>query len=138
MKTVLLIIVSFFLVAAVAEVQAQDLGKMLTDIVDGIKPEAFTKDFIDNKANWSDALGTLDTNDMTSVTDQVGGLVKGLKGSAFQKGAHKELLGQLGNLGNMSDVGGLLTSLVNGLDPSMLTGALAGDKTSLLQGLAEL
>jgi hypothetical protein len=138
MKTVLTFIAVFFLSAAVAEIQAQDLTKMLTDISEGISPDAFTKGFAKDQAGWSDALKTMDPTDMTAVTDQVGSLVKGLKPGAFKKGAHKELLGQLTNLGSMSDVGGLLTSLVNGLDPSMLTGALAGDKSALLKGLAGL
>ena len=138
MKTVLTFIAVFFLTASVAEVQAQDLTKMLTDISEGISPDAFTKGFAKDQAGWSDALKTMDPTDMTAVTDQVGSLVKGIKPGAFKKGAHKELLGQLTNLGSMSDVGGLLTSLVNGLDPSMLTGALAGDKTALLKGLAGL
>lgn len=119
-------------------VQAQDLSTMLTEIADGIKPEAYTENFAKNKADWTQMANTLDPNDMAAVNNQVSGLVKGLKGSAFQEGAHKQILKQLGSLGNMSDVGGLLTSLVNGLDPSMLTGALAGDKSSVLQGLADL
>jgi hypothetical protein len=126
------------LIMAPITAHAQDLSNMLTEIADGIKPEAFTQEFADNKADWTQAASTLDADDMTAVNDQVGSLVKGLKGSAFQKGAHKDILKQLGGLGNMSDVGGLLTSLVNGLDPSMLTGALAGDKASVLQGLADL
>ena len=111
---------------------------MLSDIADGIKPEAFTKDFSENKADWSEALGNMDTNDMSAVSGQVGSLLKGLKGSAFQKGAHTKLLGQLAQMGSLSDVGNLLTGLVNGLKPSMLTGALANNKASVLEGLADL
>lgn len=138
MKTVLTFIATLFFISAVAEVQAQDLSSMLDEIVDGIKPEAFTEDFLENKDEWTDATSSLDANDLTAVSDQVGGLLNGLKGSAFTKGVHKKLLGELANLGSLSDVGGLLTNLVNGLDPSMLTGALAADKTSILKGLADL
>ena len=136
MKNVLMSIA--VLVFGVSAAQAQDLSTMLSEIADGIKPEAYTEDFAEYKMDWTDALGTLDTDDLTAVTDHVGSLVKGLKGSAFQKGAHKELLKQVDNLGSMSEVGSLLTSLVNGLEPSMLTGALANDKASVLQGLADL
>lgn len=137
MKTVLMFIAAFFITTAVSA-QEKDLGQMLNEIADGIKSEAFTSDFAENKADWAEEASVLDPDDMTAVTDQVGSLVNGLKGSAFQKGAHKKLLGQLGDVSNLSDVGGLLTSLVNGLDPSMLTGALAADKAGLLQGLAAL
>lgn len=137
MKTVLMFIAAFFITTAVSA-QEQDLGQMLNEIADGIKPEAFTSEFAENKADWAEEVSTLDPDDMTAVTDQVGSLVNGLKGTAFQNGAHKKLLGKLGDLGNLSDVGGLLTKLVNGLDPSMLTGALAADKAELLQGLAAL
>ena len=89
MKTVLTFIAVFFLAASTAEVQAQDLTKMLTDITEGISPDAFTKKFAKGQADWSDALKTMDPTDLTAVTDQVGGLVKGLKPGAFAKGAHK-------------------------------------------------
>ncbi len=138
MKTVKIFIALLLFAPAMVQAQDQDLSKMLTEIADGIKPEAFTDDFADNKAEWTESANNLDTSDMSAVSQQVGSLVKGLKGKAFKKGAHKKLLGSLAKMGDLSDVGSLLTNLVNGLDPSMLTGALAGDKSSLLKGLAGL
>lgn len=132
------LLIALFLLAAATESQAQDLGNMLTQIADGIKPEAFSGKFNKDKDEWKEKAASLDPSDMSAVTDQVGGLLKGLKSSALSKGVKKSLMKQLLSAGSLSDVGGLLSSLVKGLKPSMLTGALASNKGMLTKGLEML
>jgi hypothetical protein len=138
MKTMISVIVFLFLVAPVAEAQMQDLGNVLTQIADGIKPEAFSGKFNKNKDEWKDKVSSMDASDLSSVTSQVGGLLKGLKGSALAGVGKKDLLKQLTNVSSISDVGGLLSSLVKGLDPSMLTDAFASSRDSLSDKLEML
>lgn len=138
MKTMISVIVFLFLVAPVAEAQMQDVGNMLTQIADGIKPEAFSKKFNKNKDDWKDKVSSMDASDLSSVTSQVGGLLKGLKGSALAGVAKQELLKSLASVSSLSDVGGVLSSLVKGLDPSMLTDAFASNRDSLTDKLEML
>lgn len=138
MRKLMGFVIVLFLATSVVEVQAQDLGSMLSQISDGIKPEAFSGKFNKNKDDWKEKAASLDPSNMSAVTEQVGGLLKGLKGSALSKGLKKDLLGKLASVGSLSDVGNLLSSLVKGIDPSMLTGALANNKDMITKGLEML
>lgn len=129
------VIVVLFLVSFSAEAQMQDLGSVLTQIADGVKPEAFKGKFNKNKDDWKEKVASMDASDLSAVTNQVGGLLKGLKGSALAGVNKKDLLKNLGSIGSLSDVGGLLSSLVKGLDPSMLTDAFASNRDSLMNKL---
>jgi len=135
MKTTLSVIVVLFLFSFSAQAQMQDLSNVLTQIADGVKPEAFSGKFNKNKDEWKEQVASMDASDLSAVTSQVGGLLKGLKGSALAGVAKKELLKGLANVNSLSDIGGLLSSLVKGLDPSMLTEAFASNRDSLTDKL---
>ncbi|MEK6481063.1 hypothetical protein WJR50_26205 [Catalinimonas sp. 4WD22] len=138
MKTALTLLMTLFLLTSLTGVQAQDLGSMLTQIADGIKPEAFSGKFNKNKDEWKERAASLYPSDLSAVSDQVGGLLKGLKGNALAKGVKKDLLNGLANIGSLFDVGKLLSSLVKGINPSMLTGIFANNKDLLTRGLEML
>jgi len=135
MKTTLSVIVVLFLFSFSAQAQMQDLSNVLTQIADGVKPEAFSGKFNKNKDEWKEQVASMDASDLSAVTSQVGGLLKGLKGSALAGVAKKELLKGLANVNSLSDIGGLLSSLVKGLDPSMLTEAFASNRDSVTDKL---
>ena len=80
----------------------------------------------------------MDASNLSAVTDQVGGLPKGLKGSALAGVAKKELLQSLLSAGSLSDIGSMLSSLVKGLDPSMLTDSFASNRDTLTDALQML
>ncbi|MEM9675041.1 MAG: hypothetical protein ACFB15_19205 [Cyclobacteriaceae bacterium] len=138
MKTMLSVIICLFVMASVAQAQMEDVSNVLTQIADGIKPEAFNGKFNKNKDEWKDKVAAMDVSDLSAVTGQVGGLLKGLKGSSLAGVAKKELLKSLANVSSLSDIGGLLSSLVKGLDPSMLTEAFASNRDSLTDKLEML
>ena len=134
MKTTFSLLFVIFLATAM-HLQAQDVSNVLTQVSEGIKPEAFTKKFLKNKEAWMDQVASTASSNLPTVTKQVGSLVKGLKGSALEKGVKKELVKQLGSISNLSDVSGILNALVNGLNPAMLTEAFASNKDNLIKGL---
>lgn len=128
-----------FVVLAVFSVklQAQDLGSMMGELAEGIKPEAFINSF--DKEDWMDEAANLSSDDMASAGKQLSGLVKGLKPSAFSgndMGMQKDLLSGLADLKDPSKLVDSIKSLVNGLDPSMLTSAF--NKESFLSSLSGL
>jgi hypothetical protein len=121
--------------------QAQDFGGMLTSIANGIKPEAFKGGWSKMKDKWLADAATLDPTNLKGSGDQIAGLVKNLKGSAFSpdaKGLQKDLLGNLANLSSPGKLGETLSSLVSGLDPSMLTSDFLSKKDGILSGLKML
>ncbi|MEM8965068.1 MAG: hypothetical protein AAGE93_01520 [Bacteroidota bacterium] len=138
MKAVFSVIIFLFLVAPVAEAQMQNISSALTQIADGIKPEAFKGKFNKNKEEWKEEVASMDASNLSAVTDQVGGLLKGLKGSALAGVAKKELLQSLLSAGSLSDIGSMLSSLVKGLDPSMLTDSFASNRDTLTDALQML
>ncbi len=118
--------------------QTQDLGEMINQVAEGIKPEAFTDEFTENKEEWIEEASSLDQSDMSAVSEQLTGLVNGLKDEAFTAGTKDNLMSSLSNLGSVSDVGNVLTSMVRGLNPSMITDAFANNKDTLMKGLEML
>ena len=138
MKTSFSFILVIFLTASLNQVQAQDFSNILTQVTEGIKPEAFTKKFLKNKDEWKDKVASTASSNLPAVTKQVGSLVKGLKKSTLAKGVKKELLKKLGNISNLSEVGSLVSSLVKGISPAMLTDSFASNKDTLLNGLEQL
>ena len=130
--------IMLFLASSTLIVNAQDLGGLLTQIVDGIKPEAFTKKFNKNIDEWKQQAASLDATDLEGVSKHVGDLINGVKGSALTEGVKPELLKNLGSISKLSDVGKLLDSFISGLDPSMLTGALASNKDMIKSELSKL
>ena len=138
MKTSFTFLLLTFLAVSLNYVQAQDVSKMLTQVTEGIKPEAFKKKFLKNKEDWTNQVSSATASNLPGVTKQVGSLVKGLKGSAFAAGAKKELIKKLGSINNLSDIGSLLSSLVKGISPAMLTDSFASNKDTLMKGLEQL
>ena len=136
MKTVIVFFAGMFLLAAsFSSVQGQDIGNLLTSVADGIKPEAFKGGWEKASGDWKDKVANLDPSNLENVTGLVGTLMGSLKGSAFLDGAKKEIMKQLGNVSSVADLKGLFTSLVSGLNPSMLTDEFLSKKDMLMQGL---
>ena len=136
MKTVIVFFAGMFLLAAsFSSVQGQDIGNLLTSVADGIKPEAFKGGWEKASGDWKDKVANLDPSNLENVTGLVGTLMGSLKGSAFLDGAKKEIMKQLGNVSSVADLKGLFTSLISGLNPSMLTDEFLSKKDMLMQGL---
>lgn len=136
MKTMIAFFVGMFLfVASYSALQAQDLGNLLASVADGIKPEAFKGSWDKMSGEWKEKVANLDPSNLESVTESVSALVGSLKNSAFIEGAKKNLMSELGNVSSMADVKGLVTSLISGLNPSMLTEEFLSKKDSLMKGL---
>ena len=141
MKTPFTLTIAFVLILGLQHSQAQTLGSMLTSIANGIKPEAFKSGWAKNKDRWLKDSESLTTSDLQRSGKQVEDLVKNLKDEAFiadAKGLKKELLETLTNLDSVSKLGETLSSLVSGLDPSMLTSDFLSKKESIVGGLKML
>ena len=138
MKTVLTLITAVLISIPFADVQAQNLGQMLTEIADGLKPGAFTDDFAQNKDSWHQQTQSLGAEDLDTSKEQVNGLVSGLNDEALDPGISEQLLSSLASAGNISDVGDVLGSLITGLNPSYMTQGLIGNKDAMLKGLSDL
>ena len=136
MKTRFTLTIALVLILGYCSAQTQDLGSMLTSIANGIKPEAFKSGWAKNKDKMAEGCReSLTANDLQKSGKQVGDLVKNLKDEAFSadaKDLKKELLANLTNLDSVSKLGETLSSLVSGLDPSMLTSDFLSKKESIL------
>jgi len=136
MKTMITFFVGMFLfVASYSALQAQDIGNVLASVADGIKPEAFKGNWDKMSGDWKDKVTNLDPSNLENVTGLVSTLMGSLKSSAFLDGAKKEITKQLGNVGSVGDLKGLFTSLISGLNPSMLKPEFLSKKDALMQGL---
>ena len=120
MKTVFKFLFIFFILGAFAQnAQSQDIQKVFTGLVDGLKPEAFKGSWANQKDAWMDRIGGLDIAKMNETQDEILDLVKNIKPKAFNKGVHKELLGQLASQKNAAQLTNLMDTLVRGIKPSM-------------------
>jgi hypothetical protein len=137
MKKMLKLAVVMFLSLATLNLSAQDMGMsdILTQVADGIKPEAFKGKFNKNSADWKDQVSKLGADDIDGAKAQLGSLLGGLKGKAFSGVSKASLLTQLAGINGKEGIGSLLSSLLGGLDPSMLTDGLLKNKDSLMGAL---
>jgi hypothetical protein len=136
MKTTIVLFASLFIIAlSYSSIKAQDVGSILASVADGIKPEAFKGGWEKASGDWKDKVSNLDPSNIEDVTGSVSTLLGNLKGSAFLDGAKKEIMKQLGNVSSMGDIKGLFSSLISGLDPSMLKPEFLSKKDALMQGL---
>jgi hypothetical protein len=133
-----LMMLVFCLFAGSVTVNAQDmgLGNILGEIQEGIKPEAFKGSF--DASEWKDGLKNLDPSNLDSAKESVGGLLKGLKGKAFDGANKMDMIKSLAGLNDMGGIKDLLSKLVGGLNPAMLTDAFKGNKDKLLGALKML
>ena len=136
MKTTIVFFASLFIIAfSYTSIKAQDVGNILASVADGIKPEAFKGGWEKASGDWKDKVANLDASKTEDVTSAVSSLLGNLKGSAFLDGAKKGIMKQLGDVSNMGDIKGLFSSLISGLNPSMLKPEFLSKKDSLMQGL---
>ncbi len=99
-----------------------DLASTLTELGEGIKPEAFDAKWTQNKATWMTKAKALNFNDVTGASKLVSDLFGSLNSSAFVKDFDsKSILNSLGSANEMSEVVGSLGKLTAGLDKGMLT-----------------
>ena len=141
MKTRFTLTIVLVLILGFYHAQSQDLGSMLTSIANGIKPEGFKNGWAKSKDKWLKETAGLSATDLQKSGKQVGDLVKNLKDEAFSddaKGLKKDLLANLTNLTSVSKLGETLSSLVSGLNPSMLTSDFLSKKDSIVGGLKML
>jgi hypothetical protein len=135
MKTTLtLLLMSFLFLGFSSNAKAQGIKEAIAKIADGIKPEAFKGKWAKTSDEWKNKLMQLDETDTAGLTSSITTLAKNLKGNAFGPGAKKELMTSLMGGGD-KNIGALLTSLVTGLKPEMLTDNLLDQKEKLLDGL---
>lgn len=101
MKTALTLFLAIFLFTGVRTAIAQAAKEILSQVADGIKPEAFTAKFNKNKSKWTDAVSSLDPGDVSGMKKQLGKLVGGLSPDALEGLSKSDLLGQVKNLTNI-------------------------------------
>ena len=124
----LFVLFSFFFMNAQA--QEVNISSLMTQLADGLKPEAFKGSWNKNKDQWMDKLDGLDISDFNGVSSQMTSLISNLKKSAFQKGVQKGLLAQLAKPGNAAGLTNVFKSLVNGINTDMFKPGF--DKGNLL------
>ena len=115
------------------KMETMDLAGAMSQIADGIKPEAIKGNFDLN--GWKEKLSTLNVKSFDGVKAQLSSLVGGIKDAAFLKGAQKDFLGNLKNMKGLDDAPQLLGGLLNGLKPDMLTDKLLKNKDGLMKSL---
>lgn len=138
MRTLFFIALIFFTPLVHAQDADMSMGSILNTVADGIKPEAFKGKFADDLDNWKDASKGIDGLDVSSFKSQLGGLIGGLKGKAFDGISKGGLLKQLAGVNGKAGMKDLLGSLISGLNPEMLTDAFKGNKDSILGALSKL
>ena len=136
MKIAISLLVALILLLPAAELQSKDLGNMLGQIADGLKPEAFTDEFKADMEAWVKHSSALASNDLTQSKEQVAALINGLNNDAIDSGTKEQLKGILASASNISDVADVLSTLIEGIDPLLMTSTLASDMDSMLEGLA--
>lgn len=139
-----LIITSISLQAQVASndvltipgVGKMDLGATLTELSNGIKPEAFNKSWKQTKSSWQNKAKSLNFNDVKGAGELVSGLFGSLKSSSFTKDFDsKSILNSLGSAGEMSDIVGSVGKLTGGLNKDVLTPEFAKNFDAFSKGL---
>jgi hypothetical protein len=138
MRTLLFISLIFLAPLIQAQEDEMSLGSIMNSVADGIKPEAYKGKFADDLGNWKEASKGIDGLDAGSFKSQLGGLSGGLTGKAFDGVSKGALLKQLAGVNGLAGMKDLLSSLISGLNPEMLTDAFKGNKDKILGALNNL
>jgi len=136
----LLFLIALICMAPVIQAQdsEQNLGSIINSMAEGIKPEAYKGKFTDDLENWKESSRGIGGLDVKNFKNQLGGLINGLKGKAFDGVSRGDLLKQLAGVNGKAGMKDLLNSVVSGLDPEMLTDDFKENKESLLDRLNQL
>lgn len=121
-----------------AQSETANLGAIINSIADGIHPDAFKGKFSDDMENWKNASKGIDGLDVRSFKDQLGALIGGLKGKAFDETSRGELLTELTGVNGLAGMKEVLNSLVSGLDPDLLKEDFKENKDNILNSLNNL
>ena len=115
---------------------SSDFGSIISNIANGIKPEAFKDSWNSSKTGWMDKLKSVKVGDIPAYGKLAGELVSNLKSSSFSKGFDvKSLLSSLNSSKDGSSLAGSLSSLTKGLDKSALTDDFAKNMDTFNAGL---
>lgn len=114
------------------------LGDIINQVTDGIKPEAFKGKFAGDMDSWKETTSALGVDDVDAAKAQLGGLLGGLKGSAFSSGAKSQLMTKLAGINGIDGIKDFLGSMLSGLNPAMLTDKLLGNKDMLMGAIGKL
>lgn len=138
MRLIICIIFVFVGSLAFSHPEETDLGSIVNQVADGIKPEAFKGKFSKGIDDWKNANAGLGGLEVKDFKGQLGALVGGLKGKAFEGVSKGGLLTQLTGVNGKSGMKDFLNSFISGLNPEMLTDAFKGNKDKILNSLSEL
>jgi hypothetical protein len=138
MRLLLFIALIFIAPLLQAQEDEMDLGSIMNSVADGIKPEAYKGKFADDLSDWKEASKGIDGLDAGIFRSQLGGLIGGLKGKAFDGISKGDLLKQLAGVNGLAGMKDVLGSLISGLNPDMLMDAFKGNKDKILGALNKL
>lgn len=110
-----------------------DISAAISEVANGINPDAFNRNF--DMTEWQAKLPELNLDDVSGIKKSLNSLIDGLKSSAFIKGAKAGVVRNLIGMNGKADIPKVLTSLLNGLKPDMLTKEFAVNKDDFLEAL---
>ncbi len=97
--------------------QGSGIGSILSQLGNGIKPEAFTSSF--KSSNWLSSLSSLKMDDVKGAGKMLGELGSGLKSESLAKGFNlKDWSSKLKSIGDMTGLSTQAESLVKNIVPS--------------------
>ncbi len=138
MRVLLCLLLLFSTSFAQAQKETANLGSVMNAVADGIHPDALKGKFSKDFEKWKEASKGIDGLDVKSFKDQMGGLIGGLKGKAFDGVSKGDLLRDLVGVNGLAGMKEMLSSLISGLDPEMLTDSFKENKDSILNTLNNL
>jgi len=121
-----------------AQTETANLGSVMNSIAEGIHPDALKGKFSKEFDNWKEASKGIDGLDVNSFKNQMGGLIGGLKGKAFDSVSKGDLMRDLAGVNGLAGMKEVLNALVSGIDPEMLTDSFKENKDGILNTLNNL
>jgi hypothetical protein len=121
--------------------QNADFGNLVTMLVNGLKPSAFTKDWKTKSVVFMNKIKTQDSKDLTGSASTLFELAKYLNPNAFedswktQKGA---FLNGVSNVKNAGDLSKLFSLLLSNISPKYFTKEFKSQVDSLKMSIGKL
>lgn len=110
--------------------KAANIGQLLTQVVSGIKPDAFTSSWGTDKANWMQQVQSV-ASDAKGIAGSVTSLAGYIKPDLFKEGTTAQSIANIAqSVTSLPDAAGLLKTFEGGLKPEAFTSDWQGQRNN--------
>lgn len=122
---------------AASSVKANPAGALMTQLIGGLNPSAFTAGFAKEKTGFLKSLGAI--GDIASASSLLAKLIGFIKPSMFAKGLNPtSLIKEAGTIKNLSGLGGVMGVLSQSLKPEAFSADWGKNKDGWLTAVRGL